>query len=408
MDRYKSLECSIPDMQYTRISRLVILCSLLCLQTVCKAQNEYNYVFENGLEGYACYRIPAIIKAPNGNLLAFAEARKKDCNDFGDIDLVLKKSSDGGRSWGPLEVILDNQLQKSGDPAPVVDALDPAYPGGRIFLLYINGSASENDVLNLRGVREVLYVTSTDNGKTWTDPVNITLQVHKPNLPAVNPAFNYPEDWRTVANTPGHALQFTRGTYRGRIYIAANHSAGPRPQNSYDNYRAHGYYSDDHGNTWTITPDIAIPAGNESTAAELSDGSLLQNARHQDKQGKYRILARSSSAGDRWDTSYISHELPEPVCEGSMITVVHRKKHYVLFSNPKDQNARKKMTITVSDDDGLSWRHSMLVDAGAAAYSDLVQLKNGDIGILYERGNAGGIVYKKYRMKEILKPTHKQ
>ncbi|MET0395170.1 MAG: sialidase family protein [Chitinophagaceae bacterium] len=393
---------------HRKTRKLLILCSFLCQQQICLAQDAYNYVFKNGLEGYACYRIPAIIKAPNGNFLAFAEARKKDCNDFGDIDLVMKKSSDDGRSWGPLEVIVDNQLQKSGDPAPVVDFLDPAYPGGRIFLLYINGSASENDVLNQRGVREVLYVTSIDNGKSWADPVNITLQVHRPNLPAVNPAFSFADDWRTVANTPGHGMQFTKGKYRGRIYIAANHSAGPRPGNSYDNYRAHGYYSDDHGKTWNITPNVSIPGGNESTAAELSDGSLLQNIRHQNKQGKYRILAKSSSAGNVWDTSYISHELPEPVCEGSMISVVYRKKFYVLFSNPKDQNARKNMTITVSDDDGASWRHAMLVDAGAAAYSDLVQMKKGNIGILYERGNTGGIVFKKYTMKEILKSTNKQ
>lgn len=391
-------------MQMTRIGKLLMCCALLLMHKSSLAQSEYNYVFKNGVDGYACYRIPAIIKAPDGSLLAFAEARKKDCNDFGDIDLVIKRSSNGGRSWGPLEILVDNHQHKAGDPAPVVDRYDPAYPGGRIFLLYINGSASESDVLNRRGAREVLYITSTDNGSTWSAPENITLQVHKPNLPSFNPAFHFAEDWRTVANTPGHAMQFTNGKHRGRIYVAANHSAGPKPQNSYDNYRAHGFYSDDHGKTWTLTPDIPVPGGNESTAAELSDGSLLQNIRHQNKQGKYRILARSTSGGQTWDTSYISHELPEPVCEGSMISVVYRKKYYLLFSNPKNQTARKDMTITVSHDDGATWKQDMLVDAGNAAYSDLVQLKNGDIGILYERGNGGGIVYRKYKMKEILKP----
>src|SRR5437763_16369987 len=111
--------------------------TLFFLPTViCLAQTGSKFVFKNGEDGYSCYRIPAIISAPNGELLAFAEARRKECDDFGDIDLVMKTSVNGGKHWSILKVVIDNGLFKAGNPAPVVDLLDPEFPGGRIFLLY--------------------------------------------------------------------------------------------------------------------------------------------------------------------------------------------------------------------------------------------------------------------------------
>jgi sialidase-1 len=391
-------------MQKTSVKRfLVLACLFFVVLTSYGQEGTYNFVFENGKEGYNCYRIPAVIKAPNGDLLAFAEARKKDCDDFGDIDIVMKRSRNNGATWQPLEIVVDNNVYKAGDPAPVVDRFDPKFRKGRIFLHYNTATGSETSVRTGQNVRESLYITSEDNGKTWTVPVNITTQVHKPYAPDFNPAYTFKEDWRTIANTPGHAMQFTKGKYKGRIYVAANHSVGPKSdKDDFSNYRSHGFFSDDHGKTWQLTPDINIPGGNESIAAELSDGSLLQNARYQNKQVKSRILAKSSTGGQSWDTAYISKELPEPICQGSMLSVQYKKKYYILFSNPKNQNSRKDMTITASDDDGSSWKYSLLVDDGNSAYSDLVQLNKKDIGIIYERGNKGGIVFKTYSMTQIL------
>jgi sialidase-1 len=360
-------------------------------------QSEYNFVFENGKEGYNCYRIPAIIKSSNGDLLAFAEARKKDCDDFGDIDVIMKRSRDNGKSWGELQVVVDNNSSKAGDPAPVLDRTDPKYRHGRIFLLYNISTGSETNVRTGHNVRETLYITSEDNGNTWDVPVNITTQVHKPYAPDMNSAYIFKEDWRTNANTPGHAMQFEKGKYRGRLYVAANHSAGPKSDNNdFSNYRSHGFYSDDHGKSWHLTPDIKMPGGNESTAAELSDGSLLQNVRYQNKNEKHRILAKSSNVGLSWDTVYVSKDLPEPICEGSMISLKYKRKFYVMFSNPKNQLMRKDMTISVSDDNGSTWKHSLLVDSGNSAYSDLVRVGYDNVGIIYERGNKGGIVFKSY------------
>jgi len=390
-----------------RFLKILIFQSVLFLLTgtMSYAQSQYNYVFENGKEGYACYRIPAIIKASNGDILAFAEARKKDCDDFGDIDIVMKRSKNKGKTWSAVEIVVDNGLFKSGDPAPVIDRFDPEYKKGRLFLLYNNGTGSETNVRSGKNVRESLYITSLDNGITWSEPVNITTQVHKPYAPEFNPEYTFKEDWRTIANTPGHAMQFTKGANKKRIYVAANHSVGPKTdKDDFNNYRSHGFYSDDHGKTWKLTPDIDIPGGNESIATELSDGSLLQNIRYQNKAEKHRIIARSTTGGNSWDTAYVSKDLPEPICQGSMISVEYKKKFYVLFSNPKNQKTRTHMSISSSDDDADTWKYSMLVDEGNSAYSDLVQLKKNEIGIIYERGNKGGIVFKKFKMDEVLIP----
>ena len=183
-------------------------------------------VFVSGREGHKSYRIPAIIKLPNNDLLAFCEGRVHGSGDFGDIDIVMKRSNDNGKTWGPMKTIVDADSLQAGNPAPVLDITDIAYPKGRIFLFYNTGNKPEGDIRRGKGIREVWYKTSADGGITWSDPVNITTQVHRPKQPLINPAYNFSADWRSYANTPGHALQFLSGKYRGRIYVAANHSEG--------------------------------------------------------------------------------------------------------------------------------------------------------------------------------------
>ena len=377
---------------------LVLLFDDECLN----AQSSPAFVFRNGDDGYACYRIPAIIKCPNGELLAFAEGRKRDCGDFGDIDLVMKRSTNHGRTWSQLQVIIDNGPIKAGNPAPVVDILDPANPNGTLFLLYNTATGSETNAREGLSVREVWYITSVDHGNTWSSPVNITTSVHRPLAPVHNPSYNFVEDWRTIALTPGHAFQFKTGNNKGRIFVAANHSVGAKKSsNDFDNYRAHCFYSDDHGKTWTIGADVPIAGGNESTAAELSTGSVLQNIRYQNETVKNRILAFSKSGGHTWDTAYVSTLLPDPVCQGSMISTIYQKKHILVFSNAASHTKRERLTIRVSFDDGQSWPVNFLVDPGPSSYSDIAEVKTGKLGLLYEKGSSGGIVYQLLSLKKI-------
>lgn len=358
-------------------------------------------VFANGEDGYLCYRIPAIVKAPNGNLLAFCEARKQSCADHGNVKIVLKRSRDNGATWSKLQIVAENDALQAGNPAPVYDLTDKKHKKGRLFLFYNTGTlASEQAVREGKAMREVWYKTSTNHGKTWSKPVNITRFVSRPNHPEIDSAYQFKEDWRCYANTPGHALQLTQGPYKGRLFIPANHSEGP-PKAQARDYFAHGFYSDDHGQTWAITPSVPYPGSNESTAAGLANGGILMNIRNQSGDSKNRILAISNSAGAQWDTIYTEPQLPDPVCQGSMLHYTNPKgQRVLLFSNLNHASQRENLTLHISYDDGKTWPVHQVICPGSAAYSDLVIQQNHQIGILYEKDNYTKIVYERVVMSD--------
>ncbi len=359
-----------------------IICALSLLLTIsCQAPSKPSptALFENGQGDYNCYRIPAILKAPDGSLLAFAEGRRKSCSDFGDVDLLMRRSNDGGKTWDSAKLLVDNDTLQAGNPAPVVDFFDPEYPQGRVFLFYNTGNASENDVRNGKGTREVSYISSIDNGLSWSEPTEITSSVHF-NRNTVQAE----KDWRTNATTPGHALQFKRGKYKGRIYIPANHSAGP-PQEKFNEYRAYGFYSDDHGKTWTVSPDIAIPSSNEAIGVELPNGNLMLNIREQNGDSKQRLVAISNDGGATWDRTYFDAELITPVCQSSILLFETEQRNFLIYSGPNSTSKREKMTLKVSLDSGATWTHKLEVHKGGAAYSDLVQIDKDHLGLFYEQ-----------------------
>lgn len=336
-------------------------------------------LFANATDGYACFRIPAMIRTPKGTLLAFAEARRHSCGDFGDVRIVMRSSHNEGKSWNPLTVVATNGELQAGNPVPVVDTSDRRYPHGRIFLVYCTGDAAEASILKGEGARRIWYRTSTDEGLTWSAPVEITASVKLPS-------------WRTYATGPGHGLLLTHGPHAGRILIAANHSEGdPEPHgHAYD---AHVFYSDDHGKTWHLSDSIEWPASNESTAAEAADGNVVMNSRDQSKETGARILAISNDGGTRWASKFVAKELIDPTCEGSMLGYRDRKRQVLLFSNPGNRAQRINLTLSVSFDDGKTWPKRTMIEAGPAAYSDIVALKTERLGVLWERGNDGGIFF---------------
>src|SRR5690606_30274648 len=203
-----------------------------------------------------------------GDLIACSEGRVDNAGDYGNVDIVYKISQDQGKTWGKINVAADYDKLQAGNAAPVVDEFDPSYPEGRIFLFYNTGNNHEHEVRKGNGLREVWYITSTDGAKTWSTPINITTQAHKPNQPSTNSAYNSPENWRAYANTPGHGLQFITGKYKGRIFIPANHSQGD-PKDGGRDYFAHGYYSDDHGQSFKLSESSPFAGSNESMAAQI-------------------------------------------------------------------------------------------------------------------------------------------
>jgi len=378
----------------------IVLLSFLCAVFSTAVAQQRVPVFISGTDGHKTYRIPAMIGMPDGILLAFCEGRVADSGDFGDINIVLKRSSDGGITWSAMQTVVDYHALQAGNPAPVVDLTDPAYPKGRIFLFYNTGNNHENEVRKGNGLREVWYKTSTDNGNSWSEGVNITTMVHRPKQPQVNDAYNFPEDWRSYANTPGHAIQLTRGKYAGRIFVPANHSEG-ESQPQFMDYRAHGFYTDDHGKTFHLGQSVNFPGSNESMATELSGGTLMMNIRNQRGDIRSRIVAISKSGGEHWDTAYFDNNLPDPVCQGSILTINSQKqKTIIAFCNAADKERRDNLTLRISSDEGKRWQKEYVIDKGQdnqkgdhAAYSDLVKLSNKSIGILFERNNYGEIVF---------------
>jgi sialidase-1 len=335
-------------------------------------------LFANGTGGYHCYRIPAIVQTPDGTLLAFAEARKNDCDDFGDIQIVMRSSHDDGQSWSSLQTVASNGKLQTGNPVPVVDTMDPRYLHGRVFLIYTTADVSEGELIKGHGSAHVWYRVSTDDGSRWESPVEITASVK---LPA----------WGLYGVGPGHGLQLTDSPHKGRIFIPAFHSEG-RPGGAQIEGGAHGFFSDNHGQTWTLGATVAWPGSSESTAAQAGDGSLVMNSRDDSGNSRARIVSISRSAGERWDTTFVAHDLPDLVCEGSMVSYVGpHDKPALLFSNLLKSNAeyRQGLAVSESTDGGRTWRKHTVIYKWSSAYSDLVSMRRGELGILWERGDEG-------------------
>ena len=380
---------------------LAICFALLCFAVDTYAQSTEIPIFQSGTEGYKSFRIPAIVRLKDGILLAFCEGRINNAADYGNVDVVMKRSTDDGKSWSPLSVIADNGSFQIGGPAPVVDMSDPVYPNGRVFLFMNTGNASEKEIKEGKGIKQCIYKTSVDDGLTWSRPVKITAQVHRPNKPDVDTAYHFKEDWRYYANTPGHAMQFTEGPYKGRIFVPANHTAGS-PGKDGNEYFAHGYYTDDHGKTFQLGNSLRLPGRNESMAAELAGGKLMMNSRNQKGDVRERIVSVSSDGGASWDTTYFDPNLPDPVCEASLLNIGRYKgKNVLAFCNPADTKERNNLLLRISYDEGHSWAKSFLVDKkedaphdAYTAYSDLVKLNRNEVGVMYEKNNYRSIVFK--------------
>lgn len=344
-------------------------------------------VFESGTEGYDTFRIPAIIRSDEGTLLAFAEGRVAGGGDTGDIDLVLRRSSDGGRTWGSLQVVGDNGVNVFGNPTPVVD---PAT--GDIVLLSTHNAGDASEAEIMRGEvtaeqsRRVFVQRSTDDGVSWSEPVDITADTKLP-------------QWRWYATGPLHAIALEHGEHAGRLVAPANHSTSPAPGSSDTGqeakyYGAHSLYSDDGGLSWQIggidTPLNGVLNPNENTVTELADGTLYFNARDQNGSSVgTRGSTTSSDGGESFDAPYqLVEGLVTPVVQGSVLRLP-REDDRLVYSGPADPSARRDLTLRYSFDAGATWRDGLTLHDGPAAYSDLVDANRRTLGVLYENGDSG-------------------
>ena len=331
-------------------------------------------LWEEGKGGYGSYRIPSLIVASNGTLLAFAEGRKKS-GDSGNIDLLLRRSEDNGKTWLPEQVVWDDSTNTCGNPTPVVDEQT-----GRIwlFMTWNRGDDSEGEIIQKKSkdTRRVFLSYSDDNGETWSNPRDVTSQTKK-------------LDWGWYATGPGVGIQLKHGKYKGRLIIPADHSFDKPDGKHYGNYGygAHVIISDDHGKTWRISEPVEQEV-NENQIVELPDGTLMMNARnYNDKHS--RAVAYSKDGGDTWSDIIFDYQLVESKCQGSILNFGnYHGRNMLLFSNPAVPVGRTHMTIKTSFDNGKSWSNAKLITAGPAAYSCLTKLPNGNIGLFYEMGES--------------------
>ncbi|WP_242117505.1 sialidase family protein [Aestuariivivens sediminicola] len=312
-------------------------------------------LFKTGMqEGVSCYRIPSVVTTPNGHLLAAIDQRVPSCGDLKwskNINIVTRRSEDNGKSWTPIETVIDfPEGQSASDPSMIVDNMT-----GTIFLFY--------NYMNLETEKDIYYLhvmQSTDDGKTWSEPKDITSQIT---------TSEWEKDFKFI--TSGRGIQTRSGKL---LHTMVNLNRG-----------LHIFGSDDHGKTWYFI-DQPIQPGDESKIVELADGTLMINSRVNKKGMRY--VHRSTDEGQTWVTK-AETELIDPGCNASIIRYTSTKdgfaKNRLLFSNAKSAKDRMNMTVRISYDEGLTWSEGKTIYAGSSAYSSLTVLPNGDIGLFFEK-----------------------
>jgi len=316
-------------------------------------------VYQSGADGYHTYRIPALVVSAKGTLLAFCEGRKTGAGDHGDIDLLLKRSEDGGRTWSAQQVVYEEggtAKITTGNPCPVVDLKT-----GVIWLTFCRN----ND--------RVFVACSEDDGKTWSAPVEITASVKA-------------NEWSWYATGPGHGIQLQQGAHKGRLVIPCDCRDSKGEGDWGQKGRSLAIYSDDHGKTWR-RGEITDKAMNECEVVELADGSLLLSMRNYCRKN-CRAFARSTDGGQTWSAPEHNPQVYCPTCQASIHRYSLAPRNIILHSGPGG-GGRKNMTIRASFDEGKTWPIAKILQEGPSAYSDLAVLPGGEIVCLYETGAKG-------------------
>ncbi|MDE2999432.1 MAG: sialidase family protein [Gemmatimonadota bacterium] len=328
-------------------------------------------VFTSGEDGYHTYRIPAVLVATDGSLLAFCEGRRNDRSDHGDIDLLVKRSGDGGQSWSAQQIVYGEPGEVTiGNPCPVVDA-----ETGTVWTLFCRDNV------------DVLVTKSTDDGLTWSDPVDITRDVKK-------------QAWTWYATGPGVGIQLRNGAHKGRLLIPCDH----RNPDAYD-CGSHSVYSDDGGTSWRLGGSVR-PGANECQFGEPAEGTVVMTTRMQTHSEGYRGTALSRDGGESWSGFRHDRNLPCPKCQASLVG--GDRSNSLLFSNPSAPGPaspgggeRVNMTVRLSNDGGKTWPQTKSLHEGPAAYSCLVTLPQNEVGCLYEAGTESPyehIVFERFRL----------
>lgn len=384
--------------------RLLIGWMIFLLPTLVVANEprlEFSEVFPPGMNGIARYRIPGIIVTSKGTVLAYCEARKHNSSDWGEIEIHLRRSTDGGRTWLPSQHIAHKAERIEGNPRKV---------NGGEYEQTVNNPVAIMD--ERTGTIEFLYcvnyarcfsMRSADDGLTWSKPVEISASFEP---------FRGKYDWKVIATGPGHGLQMKSGRLVVPVWLAYGAIGEHKPSASST------IFSDDHGQSWQAG-EIAFPDEgefgdpNETMITELSDGRIMLVARNVSKANR-KLIAYSPDGATGWSRPFFHEQLWEPICMASIVS--HPSQPGTLiFSNPHsldlDKNGKEKpagrgkrrnLSIKLSRDDGSTWSVNKTLDAGPSAYSDLAVLSDGMVLCLYEADQA--ISCARFNLDWLIKP----
>ncbi|MBL8820239.1 MAG: DUF2341 domain-containing protein [Planctomyces sp.] len=359
-------------------------------------------------DGVHTYRIPALTTSRDGTLLAVYDMRRRMGRDLQeDIDIGLSRSTDGGQTWEPPRIIMDmgefgglpQEQNGCSDPGIIVD-----HQTGEIFCfaLWMNGKPGKHQWVEdgseagfeIGTTAQFMMVRSTDDGRTWSPPENLTRQLKQ-------------ESWWLLAPSPQAGISLADGT----LVMPVQGRTGRETLETFATIMV----SRDHGKTWTVSAP-GYTGGNECQAVQLSDQSIMLNIRN-DRE-RYRAVVVTHDLGQTW-TEHSTHRktLIEPNCNGSLLNVrlrdsqnlaPHRTvRSLLLFANPNTQKGRTHHAIQVSFDEGQTWpdSHKVLLDEGlGAGYPSMTQIDDEHIGIVYE-GSQSHLVFERFHLRELIEPA---
>lgn len=344
---------------------------------------ESTNVFPVGMNGIARYRIPGVVVTPKGTVLAYAEARKNGSGDWGEIEVHLRRSTDGGKTWEPGKRIAHTGERIEGNPTKATGGESEQTVNNPVAIVDRESGAIE--FLYCINYARCYSMRSVDDGITWSVPMEIT---------ATFEPFRGKYDWKVIATGPGHGIQLKSGRLVVPIWLAYGKAGAHAPS------AAGTIFSDDHGKTWQAG-DLCLPNEgefgnpNETMIAELSDGRVMLVARSVSKASR-KLVTTSADGARNWTTPVFHEQLWEPICMASIVaypgkpgTLIYSNPHTLAIEadgtpKPAGRGKRENLAIKLSRDDGKTWDVNKTLDAGPSAYSDLAVLADGTVICLYE------------------------
>jgi sialidase-1 len=351
-------------------------------------------LFKAGEGGYKLYHIPGIVVTAKGTVLAWCEARQKG-GDWDQIEILLRRSTDEGKTWSEPKKIADVPGPKTKNPFSLaMKNVNPADVTYNNPVLIADRDGTVQMLFCLEYMR-CFYQRSTDDGESWSTPVEITGAFEQ---------FRSAYDWKVLATGPDHAIQLKTGRLIVPVWLSTGTGG-----NAHRPSVTATIYSDDQGKTW-LAGEIAVPCTdewinpNETVAIELADGRVMLNVRSESKAHR-RLVMTSKDGATGWSTPKFDDALLEPICMGSIIrfsTEQSGGKNRILFSNPDNltradgkeepgkNRDRKNVSVRLSYDEGQTWAVTKPVEPGPSMYSDLAVTKSGTILCFYGRGTKPG------------------